>query len=361
MTRLKERLARMIAAAGPIGIADYMAACLFDPVDGYYTTREPFGAEGDFTTAPEISQMFGELVAVWCVGAWEALGRPAPFCLAEIGPGRGTLMQDMMRTIARLSPDMLRAAEVAMVEASPHLAAVQERTLADAPKRPSWLERPQDLPRLPLVVVANELFDAIPLRQYVMGSKIWHERMVGLDEAGDLAFVAGPGAPPPGAVPPGPAPAPGTVLEVAPARAAMMDVLCERIAADGGAGLFIDYGYTGPAYGDTLQALRRHEYDPVLANPGEADLTAHVDFGALAEAAHGHGLAARLLDQGEFLMRMGLAERASALGRNAPAERRERLQSEVDRLARPEAMGTLFKVLAVARPGAELPGFSSAD
>lgn len=360
MTALKERLKRLIAAAGPISVADYMAACLFDPEAGYYTTREPFGAAGDFTTAPEISQMFGELVAIWAYSAWDEAGRPMPMTLAEIGPGRGTLMADMLRTLDRLDTGFITRARIAMIEASPRLAEIQSARLAGGRCRPTWVAQVSELPALPLVLVGNELFDALPVRQFVRTAEGWRERMVGLAEDGELAFVVGVAGIDPAALPDGAdAAAEGAVFEIAPAREALMDEIAARIARDGGAALFVDYGHLRPGFGDTLQAVRRHAYDDVFAHPGEADLTSHVDFAALARVAERHGLEARLATQGEFLLGLGLVERAGALGAQADEETRERLSSEAERLAGPQAMGTLFKVLSVAPKGMRLPPFAT--
>ena len=360
MTALKERLKRLIAAAGPISVADYMAACLFDPEAGYYTTREPFGAAGDFTTAPEISQMFGELVAIWAYSAWDEAGRPMPMTLAEIGPGRGTLMADMLRTLDRLDTGFITRARIAMIEASPRLAEIQSARLAGGRCRPTWFAQVSELPALPLVLVGNELFDALPVRQFVRTAEGWRERMVGLAEDGELAFVVGVAGIDPAALPDGADAAPeGAVFEIAPAREALMAGISARIARDGGAALFIDYGHLRPGLGDTLQAVRRHAYDDVLANPGEADLTSHVDFFALARSAQAHGLEARTTTQGQFLLGLGLLERAGALGAATDEVTRERLRGEVERLAGPEAMGDLFKVLCVARKGTALPPFAA--
>ena len=362
MTVLGERLRRLIAATGPISVADYMAACLFDPEAGYYTTREPFGASGDFTTAPEISQMFGELVAIWIYSAWRALGRQRPFTLAEIGPGRGTLMRDMLRTLDRLDRDFCADAGLALIEASPRLIDVQKATLADAPRQPDWLPDVAALPDRPLLIVGNELFDALPVRQFVRTAEGWRERMVDLDETGNLAFTVGMATLDPAFLPADAADAPrGTIFEHAPARAALMDTIAAKIAANGGAGLFIDYGHGAASTVDTLQAVRRHVFGGVLANPGEADLTAHVDFAALAAAAQAHGLETRLLPQGEFLLGLGLLERAGALGADANEATRERLRGEVERLAGPDAMGSLFKVLIATPDGARLPPDVSTD
>jgi len=360
MTALKDRLRRLIDATGPITVADYMSACLFDPEAGYYTTREPFGAEGDFTTAPEISQMFGELVAVWAYSAWAAAGRPMPMLLAEIGPGRGTLMADMLRTLDRLDPGFVTRARIAMVEVSPRLAALQKEKLPGGRSRPTWYSDLAALPALPLVIVGNELFDAVPVRQFVRTGQGWRERMVGLDDDGALRFMAGVAGIDPSLLPPDAGSAPeGAIFEIAPAREALMDAVSARIARDGGAALFIDYGHLKPGLGDTLQAVRAHAYDDVLAHPGEADLTSHVDFSALARVAAAHGLEVKTATQGEFLLGLGLLERAGALGATANEETRERLRGEAERLAGAQAMGELFKVLCVSRKGIVLPPFAA--
>ena len=362
MSPLAPRIRDIIAASGPMSVADYMALCLFDPAHGYYTSREPFGRGGDFVTAPEISQMFGELVAVWLHAAWDAAGRPEPFVLAEIGPGRGTLMKDMLRTFARLDPDFAGKARFAMVEASERLAGVQRVTLAGAPALPIWCRTVDALPPGALFIVGNELFDALPVRQFVRTASGWRERCVGLDAQERLCFVAGAGAIDAALLPRGAeTAAEGSIAEIAPARSALMDTIAARFASSGGAGLFIDYGYETPAFGDTLQAVRGHRYADVLADPGQADLTSHVDFAALAAAARAHGLSPQLATQGDFLLRMGLLERAGRLGASADAATRARLSSEVERLAGPNAMGTLFKVLAVQPGTAVPPGFGGSD
>ena len=356
MTSLKQRISGLIAASGPISVADYMAICLFDPKQGYYTTKEPFGAAGDFTTAPEISQMFGELVAVWLYSVWQAAGRPASPVLAEIGPGRGTLMKDMLRVLKRLDPAFVAGASVALIETSPRLRDVQKATLDQSGTAIAWHESVATLPSTPLFIVGNELFDAIPTRQFVKLGDAWHERAIGLDEQSDLAFVAGPATIEAALLPKEAATAPeGAVFEFAPARSATMEQIAERIAATSGAGLFFDYGHLAPGIGDTLQALRRHQYEDVLASPGEADLTSHVDFAALAAAARANGLAAQTATQGQFLLAMGLLERAGNLGASADEAGREKIRSEVERIAGPDAMGELFKVLAVTPTGTKVP------
>lgn len=358
MTRLERRIVDLISAAGPITVADYMALCLFDPRDGYYTTRQPFGAAGDFVTAPEISQMFGELIAVWSCVAWGALGSPSPFTLAEIGPGRGTLMKDMLRTLDGLDATLLDKAAVALVETSPRLVEVQKQTLAGHRADIAWHGSVQELPPQPLIIVGNELFDAVPVRQFVKAGGVWRERMIATDDE-TLRFALGPATIDPALLPPGASEAPeGSVFETAPQRAALMAQISDRLAQTGGAALFIDYGHSEPGFGDTLQALRAHACEDVLASPGEADLTSHVDFAALAAVARHRGLDAHLATQGEFLLGMGLLERAGSLGSGATEAIRERITREVERLAGPDAMGTLFKVLAVVPQGVSLAPFN---
>lgn len=360
MTILKERLKKLIANAGPLSVSEYMASCLFDPENGYYTNHEPFGADGDFITAPEISQMFGELVAVWAYSTWVALGRPMPATLTEIGPGRGTLMVDMLRTLDKLDPGFVTRIRVSMVEASPRLTQIQQQKLGGTRARPTWFANVAELPDVPLLIVGNELFDAIPVRQFVKTGHGWRERMVTLDEKGELCFAIGASGIDTSLLPSQDA-AEGTIFEVAPARNALMQDIASHIARNGGFGLFFDYGHLTTGYGDTLQAMQKHGYDDVLAHPGEADLTTHVDFNALAKIAEAQGLTARMMTQGDFLLGMGMLERAGVLGSRADEATRERLRSEVERLAGPEEMGILFKVLMIAPKGTVLLPSTRAD
>ncbi|WP_295809691.1 class I SAM-dependent methyltransferase [uncultured Nitratireductor sp.] len=360
MTALEDRIRAQIETAGPISVADYMALCLFDPEQGYYTTREPFGAAGDFTTAPEITQMFGELCAVWLYTAWKASGTPQAPVVAEIGPGRGTLMKDMLRTWAKIDPAFSRRMRLCMIEASPRLSEVQRKTLAMSAPEPIWIADIDALPAGPLFIIGNELFDAVPVRQYVKTDSGWRERAVGLDSNQRLSFMAGAGAPDETLLPPGAKSAPeGAIVELAPARNALMTRMAERIRAQGGAGLFIDYGYAKPGLGDTLQALRGHAYRDVLKEPGKADLTAHVDFSALAQAARDEGLAAELMNQGDFLLKLGILERAGRLGADKNATEQQAIREAVERLAGPDRMGTLFKALAVMQSTVAVPPFVS--
>ncbi|MEP9389515.1 class I SAM-dependent methyltransferase [Mesorhizobium sp. KR9-304] len=362
MNRLGDRIAALIRAAGPISVADYMAICLFDPEDGYYTTREPFGAMGDFITAPEVSQMFGELVAVWLAEAWRASGKPIPVTVAEIGPGRGTLMKDLVRTLGRIAPELAAKAHFALVEASPRLADIQRETLRDSGPVFSWHLTVDTLPDSPLFVIGNEIFDALPFRQFVRQGDGWLERAVGLDSSGALMFGIGTAQLAGDALPPETKDAPeGSIFEIAPAREALMSAIAGRIAAHGGAGIFFDYGHLKPGLGDTFQGIRKHRSEGVFDSPGEADLTSHVDFSALAAAARSHGLDAHLSTQARFLLGMGLLERAGRLGQTADEAARKKISADVERLAGPGQMGDLFKVLAILPAGAVSPPFRNAS
>jgi SAM-dependent MidA family methyltransferase len=360
VTPLAEKLAATIRAGGPITVADYMAACLGDPEYGYYANRPAFGAEGDFITAPEVSQMFGELIGVWCIAAWEAMGAPDRFGLVELGPGRGTLMTDLLRAV-HIRPNFRLAAEIHLVETSPLLREAQARALRAVRATPEWHDRFSDVPDgTPLILVANEFFDALPVHQYVRTAEGWAERMVGLGAAGELAFGLMPIGPPRGLLAAHRSAPVNAVWESSPAREALAAEIGERIAAHGGAALIVDYGYKGPALGDTLQAVKDHNFDPPLAHPGEADITAHVDFTALAMAAGPGAKAKPLLTQGGFLRALGLAARAERLADGKDAARRAEIAAAVDRLSAPGAMGSMFKVLCLAAPGLSLAPFDSA-
>ncbi len=348
MNRLGAKIAALIRATGPISVADYMTICLFDSEHGYYTTREPFGAKGDFVTAPEISQMFGELVAVWLVQAWRELGSPLPVTIAEIGPGRGTLMKDIVRTLRRLAPDLAARANFAMIEASPRLAEIQRQTLADVGADFAWHADIEALAPQPLLTVGNEIFDALPFRQFVKTEAGWLERAIGLGNDDTLRFGVGTANLSAGALPSAAEPTEvGAIFEIAPAREALMAAVANRIARHGGAAIFFDYGHIEQGIGDTFQAVRKHRSEDVFANPGEADLTSHVDFSALANVARNHGLGVETSTQGSFLIRMGLIERAGRLGQALDETARDKISADVERLAGPDQMGELFKGLTI--------------
>jgi SAM-dependent MidA family methyltransferase len=354
-TPLGAKIKALIEANGPMSVADYMALTLGDPAHGYYATRDPFGAKGDFVTAPEVSQMFGEIVGAWLVHMWRSIGAPSPARLVELGPGRGTLMADTLRVAAK-APDFLGAIAVDLIETSPTLRTLQAKTLAHAKVEIAWPDTLSSVPAEPLLLVANEFFDALPIRQFVRTGSAWRERVVGLDDSGKLAFGVGPGL-----LDDGPDAPEGAIFERRPSADAIAAEIGSRIVEDNGVALILDYGHAATAVGDTLQAVRGHRFADALAAPGEADLTAHVDFAALARAARAEGAAAHgPMPQGEFLMALGLAERAERLGAKADAAGRESLAAAVDRLAGADAMGTLFKALALTRPGVAPPPFPPA-
>jgi SAM-dependent MidA family methyltransferase len=356
MTPLAGKMARLIEQAGPLKISDFFALCLADPDYGYYHSREPFGRSGDFITAPEVSQLFGEMIGVFLVHAWQAQGAPDGVRIAEIGPGRGTLMSDALRVIAKLAPELYAQASIHMVETSERLRNIQRQTLVRIKERISWHQAFEEIPEGFTLMIANELFDAIPIHQFVKTAKGFRERVVGLDEQGRLAFGIGAGSFDPSLLPVDEAKVPeGEIFELAPARSAVMQAVASKIVRDGGTALAIDYGHLVTGFGDTLQAVYRHEFDPPLARPGEADLTSHVDFQALAEAAVAVGAHLhRPLTQGEFLVGLGLVQRAGALGSGRDALTQAAIRDAVNRLAGEGEgrMGALFKVLAIS--GAEV-------
>ena len=349
---LKARLLAEIVAEGPLRVDDYMLRCLWDPLDGYYARRPALGPEGDFVTAPQVSQMFGELLGLWAVQTWIGLGRPAPFRLAEIGPGDGTLIADALRA-ARVAPDFLAAAELVLVEPSRPLRALQQHRLADAPLSPTWLDDATRLPSdQPVIVLANEVLDCLPARQFVRTESGWAERRLASTDTQDIAFVLYPA--PSGFQPPCDA-ATGQVVEVSAAQEGFAAALAALLAEAGGAALLIDYGRDRPEPGDTLQAVRNHARRDPLAAPGEDDLTVWADFpGVLAAARFSGAETAGPVPQGVFLRRLGLDARAARLARAAPEEA-GRLVHKVVRLADPAHMGTLFKAVALYAPGTPIP------
>lgn len=353
MTPLRRELERIIALEGPITVERYMALCLGHPVHGYYRSRDPFGAAGDFTTAPEISQVFGELVGLWAVETWRAMGAPDPVRLVELGPGRGTLMADLLRA-TRVAPPFRDALRIHLVETSPILRERQRETLSGFAAPVSWHDAAAEVPCGPALVVANEFFDALPVRQFVGTERGWCERLVGLGAEG-LAFGL---APEPDRGIPLPV-HPGAVLEWPATAMALADSLARRLASQGGAALVIDYGFTGPAFGDTLQAVKGHAYADPLAEPGKADLTVHVDFHRLAEAARRAGAAVHgPTTQGDFLRALGIDLRVETLTARATPAQAAALESARRRLTgeAPGHMGRLFKALGLADPAiAHLP------
>lgn len=347
VTPLARAIAARIRATGPMDLGEYMHLCLLHPRHGYYATRDPFGAAGDFTTAPEISQMFGELLGLALGQAWLDQGRPANAVLAEVGPGRGTLMEDARRVLAR---GLGWQPEVVLVEASARLRAMQRQRLGAV----THLDGVEHLPDRPLFLLANEFFDALPVRQFQRDADGWRERQVALDADGGLRLALGPPLPLPWAG------APGTLREERVAAAPIVAQIARRIVAHGGAAIVIDYG-TWDGQGDSLQALRRHAPEGILDNPGEADLTSHVDFAPIAAAGRAAGAAVSApLTQAALLEALGIGARAARLAAAAP-DRAEEIAAARHRLTDPSQMGDLFKALALWPPDAPPPpGFTAA-
>jgi NADH dehydrogenase [ubiquinone] 1 alpha subcomplex assembly factor 7 len=394
---LLDRLKAQIAQDGPIGVPEFFTRCLHDPRDGYYATRPGLGglgggglvggglgdAGGDFITAPLVSQMFGELIGLWILETWTRMGRPAPFRLVEMGPGDGTLMSDLLRA-GRLEPAFLAAAEVWLVEVSPPLRAKQAAKLGDTPR---WASRLDEVPGgAPMILVANELLDCLPARQFVRTEGGWAERVIGLGDDGNLAFGLRAITPPPSggggrgatgggspaasaASPSGPADhlprwgedlEPGAIVESSPAQAALASDIAHRLVADGGAALLIDYGRAQPEAGDTLQAIRNHARVDPLETAGLADLTVWADFPAVVAAARETGAkAGPILSQAEFLLALGIEARAESLARSRP-DRADQLARQLDRLVGKAQMGALFKVACLCAPDLSPPLFEDA-
>lgn len=356
MNGLKDRIAALIAAQGPMSIAQYMTLALHDPQAGYYATRDPFGAAGDFITAPEISQVFGEFLGLWCVQVWHDQGRPARKRLVELGPGRGTLMADALRAM-QVVPEFLEGLELVLVEASPAMRTIQAERLKDWTGQIHWAAQFDDSLRdRPLYLLANEFFDALPIRQFVKTARGWCERMVTSSPSGTLAFALSPIAVPESDIPSGRADAPeGGVYEVSSAGESLIEDIAGAIAEQGGAALITDYGYDRPDFGETLQAVADHSFSAILDAPGESDLSAHVDFLRLAECAVRAGAAAHgPVGQGAFLEDLGAVPRVEQLAARNPASA-DALWSQLDRLTNPEQMGVLFKALAIVPPSAPPP------
>lgn len=366
MTQLAAHIRQMISADGPISVEHFMALALSHPKYGYYMIRNPLGALGDFVTSPEISQMFGELIGLWTAEVWGSLGGPAVLNFVELGPGRGTLMSDALRA-ARVAPLFHGALSVRMVETSPVLIQVQREVLRDVGVSATWHSHMSDLPSGPAVFIANEFFDALPVRHYVRTERGWCERMVGLDEQDNLIFGASAQIESHIRVE---API-GSVIEVGATAQRVMSELAQRLMRENGAALIIDYGYKHTQLGETLQAMRGHRAVDPLAEPGEADLTAHVDFAALSRAAQAAGAHVYgPVRQGDFLAQLGIYNRAKSLKKNATEEQMRAIDAGLMRLISYESdvglgqgtqigMGALFKVLAITHPSLPAPpGFT---
>ncbi|MBV8924897.1 MAG: SAM-dependent methyltransferase [Bradyrhizobium sp.] len=356
---LRSEIRKLIKSSGPMPVWRYMELCLMHPEHGYYLSRDPLGREGDFTTAPEVSQMFGELLGLWAASIWKTLGSPPLLRLIELGPGRGTMIADALRAM-RVLPPLYQALSVDLVEINPVLRQKQQAALSGI-RNVSWHDRIEQVPDGLSIIFANEYFDVLPIRQAVKQQNGWHERVVDLDANGKLVFGAARDPIPrfdvllPPLVRAAP---PGAVFEWRPDAEIMK--IASRVRDQGGAALIIDYGHARSDAGDTFQAIARHSFADPLEAPGQADVTAHVDFQALARAAEGIG--ARVhgpVTQGEFLKRLGIETRAVALMAKASHEVSEDISGALKRLTSTGrgGMGSLFKVLGVSEQGlAALPG-----
>jgi NADH dehydrogenase [ubiquinone] 1 alpha subcomplex assembly factor 7 len=351
---LAEQIDTEIRTTGPMSLSTYMNLCLSHPHHGYYAVGRPIGAAGDFITAPEISQMFGELIGFFLVNLWQQMGEPKSFTLLELGPGRGTLMQDALRAASK-ADGFENALHLQLYESNKLLRGDQERRLGSY--SPYWASDVDAVSEDPLFVVANEFFDALPIKQFVKTDDGWHERLVGLVE-GQRSFGLSP-------TPIADSAAPvevhgayaGEVLELSNAAVEITQRLSRRVALQGGTILAIDYGYEKTQTGETLQAVKSHAFADVLEFPGETDISSHVNFGVLGDAARSTGLAvAPLAKQGEWLLKLGLGQRAKALASANPSEAGN-IARAIERLTSPEQMGTLFKVLCAHSPGLRPAGF----
>ena len=349
-------LARLIALKGPLSLAEFMTEALWHPRGGYYARSAVIGASGDYITAPEISQMFGELIGLWCADMWNAMGRPRRFKLVELGPGRGTLMADALRA-ARAAPGFLAAAELHLVEASASLRDAQRKSLMGIDL--DWHDDLGTIPEGATILIANEFLDALPIIQLERIGAGWRERLVDFDKATNkFCFTLACHATPAEALLPlSLLSAPkGSVVELAPAAVSLVTLIAKRIVSQGGAALFIDYGPTESACGATLQALRQHQRRDPFEEPGTADLTAHVDFANLARAAREAGAACHgPVAQGVFLERLGIRARAERLSRSASVVQADAIEKALRRLIASDEMGTLFKALALTHPLLPIP------
>jgi SAM-dependent MidA family methyltransferase len=362
---LKQRLIDSIKRDGPMPLEDFMATALTHPQHGYYTTRDPLGRAGDFITAPEISQVFGELLGLWGADLWSRMGCPENLNLIELGPGRGTLMQDILRVAEKL-PGFADTLSVHFVETSPVLQQAQAKAVAAYPVSPSWhadipallTALSADAPPAPCLIYANEFFDALPIRQYVKNGTGWSLRHVGLTQTDALSYIdiACTDKPETNMTAED-----GDILETCPTGAKLLASLAAHIKTHGGGALVIDYGYGETAFGDSFQALEKHQQVHPLASPGTADLTAHVNFQTLAATAHAAGCAVHgPVTQRHFLQKLGIEARFNRLKQNAEASLQTSLAAAQDRLTATDQMGALFKVMALTAPDTAVPdGFAS--
>jgi len=358
---LEAEIRRRIESIGSLPITQFMALCLTHPAHGYYSRQVPIGADGDFTTAPEISQMFGELIGLWAAAAWRAMGSPENVRLVELGPGRGTMMVDILRA-AKVLPAFRAALVLHMVEVSPALERLQRQALVATDVPVYWHRSLEEVPDGPLIILANEFIDALPIHQAVMCADGWHERVIKVGDAGNLHF----------SIDRDPIPLFDEFLPAEMREAKIGEIfewradgvaleIGRRVAKSGGVALVLDYGHAKSALGDTLQAVSGHDFADPLLSPGLVDLTSHVDFQAFAEAAEGMGARVRgPITQASFLRRLGIAQRAAALKAGAPPSYASTIDAALGRLTNEDrtGMGRLIKVIALSGPKLDsLPGF----
>jgi NADH dehydrogenase [ubiquinone] 1 alpha subcomplex assembly factor 7 len=351
----QDGLKALLGSRAGLSVAEFMAWCLTEGKGAYYRAADPIGQSGDFITAPEVSQIFGELIGLWAGAVWQSMGQPAPIQLIELGPGRGTLIVDALRAL-RVLPEFLAAMELHFVERSERLRERQRHAIVGR-FAPVWHESLADIPDAPAIIIANEFFDALPVTQYVHSGGTWRERVVRLGEGGQPVFAAGDAV----ALPELPAaasePEEGEILETRPSALPVIEAIGRRARRFPTAALIVDYGYSGDAYGDTLQAVRAHNYADPLTAPGESDLSAHVNFAELARMAEGCGLTAYgPMPQGHFLLALGLETRLRKLLASPLDElARQNLVLGSRRLIDPQQMGELFKAMALVSPGVPAP------
>lgn len=339
-TPLEDFIKKQIQHSGPLDVGQFMNIALGHPQHGYYMKQDPLGWDGDFTTAPEISQMFGEMLGIWAADAWTALGAPSKFALVECGPGRGTLMKDLLRALKKVE-SFQTAAELHLVEISEALKERQEQSLGQY--NPTWHKNLESVPDdMPLIVIGNEFLDALPFRQFIFEDGVWQERVVGIEDD-EFVFGLRPAGPLSKKLPKADL---GDIYEVSPAREVFIKNVADRLKAQKGAGIFIDYGYINDGFGDTFQAVRGHEYVDVLKQPGDADLTSHVDFSALYKRVGKEHV--QLTTQGDFLRSLGIVIRAQVLKKKASQEQARELERGLQRLIDLNEMGDLFKVLLIS-------------
>ncbi|WP_273754453.1 class I SAM-dependent methyltransferase [Bartonella sp. MM73XJBT.G] len=356
MSTLKEKIKKIIALHGPIPVSQYMTLALTDPQFGYYQTQKPFGRAGDFITAPEISQLFGEMIGIWLLANWKAHGCPHPFIIAEIGPGRGTLMSDILRTMQKLSSTAFNAAEIFLIEVSEKLKKEQKKCLSPYQKKIHSIKSFDQIPSKPLFLIANEFLDTLPINQYIKINGEWRERRITVNEEGDFIFIAAPHKLSSSCLQSYCSEMPdGTIFEHAPSRHQLIQQISKRLVQVQGSALLIDYGARDLAFGDTLQALSRHKFRDIFEAPGQHDLTSHVGFSFLKKIALKEGCFAEISEQGDFLLKMGLLERAQQLGSNKNAPLQHKIRQDVERLAGPDQMGKLFKVLHMSDKNIPVP------